>query len=77
MDLNGDRPIEPHPTCKDGIYRSPDLEEVRSTACLGVMEVIDYPLAQMSCRLVAHWPIPSQGKKIGDQMLCSILRLQW
>ena len=45
LDLNGDRPIEPHPTSNDGIYRLPDLGEVRGTACLGVMEVIDYPLA--------------------------------
>lgn len=45
LDLNGDRPIEPHPTSNDGIYRSPALGEVRGTACLGVMEVIDYPLA--------------------------------
>lgn len=44
LDLNGDRPIEPHPTSNDGIYRSPDLGEVRGTACLGVI-VIDYPLA--------------------------------
>ncbi len=45
--MNGDRPIEPHPTSNDGIYRSPDLGEVRGTACLGVMEVIDYPLAPL------------------------------
>lgn len=45
LGLNGDRPIEPHPTSNDEIYRSPDLGEVRGTVCLGVMEVIDYPLA--------------------------------